>query len=113
MPTEYPLESRRQGSLRPDTVILITVDGEAMENAADFTYQIEASTPDALTTVLWTKTTGFTVDAAGVTIAWATGDMGALTASSKAYVLELTGTYQSKSFKVWLRQQITATVQAA
>jgi hypothetical protein len=104
------LQDRIAGSLRPDTVLTLTQDGDPIDSLASYTWQIEATPARTITaSKLWTKSSGFTASATGVSIAWADADLGALTASDRYpvdYVLELTGTYQSKAIKYRLELTI-------
>jgi hypothetical protein len=104
------LQDRIAGSLRPDTVLTLTQDGEAIDSLESYSWQVEATPARTITaSKLWTKSSGFTASATGVSIAWADADLGALTADGVRevpYVLELTGTYQSKSIKYRLELTI-------
>jgi hypothetical protein len=113
MPRDVPtirLQDRIAGALRPDTVLTLTQDGAAIDSLESYTWQVEATPARTITaSKLWTKTSGFTASATGVSIAWAAADLGALTADgthAKPYVLELTGTYQSKAVKYRLEISI-------
>lgn len=100
MPSQIP--SRIAGALLPDTVIT-WVEDDVNINPSGYTWTVECSTIGS-TTALWTKSTGFTMTSTTLTIAWALTDLGTLTRGT--YVLELSGTANSKSRKYHLKLQI-------
>lgn len=106
------LPTRVQGSTLPDTTLFWREDNVYLDLSGYSAWQIEAHNINT-TTVLWTKTSGFTGAAGSVTvpnltIAWVSGDLGALTAGT--YDLELTGTLGGKLRKLTIRIAITAEV---
>lgn len=107
MTTKMP--DRIEGALLPDTAITWTEDGTNLDPTG-YTWQVEARTATSAT-VVFTKTTGFTNGSSSgptVTIAWVTGDLGALTAG--LYILELSGTVGTKARKEQLTLQVVAQV---
>lgn len=110
------LPTRVQGSLRPDIDVLLIdqATGTYFDDLESYAWQVEAVGADDITAAkLWTKTTGLTATATGVTVTPAVGDWGALTASGRFpvdYVLEFTGTNGSRPLIVQFEQTITPAV---
>ena len=100
------LPPRIVGSIAQDTPLYLEINGSAVDGTTYTSWQIECAERSAPGTVLWTKTTGFTSGngstAATVSVAWTTSDLGTSTMTAGTdYLLELTGTINSKADK-WL-----------
>lgn len=99
------MQRRIVGALLPDTSVTWREDGSNIDPTG-YTWQVEARST-ASSTVLFTKTTGFTngsTTGPTVTIAWTTLDLGVLTRGT--YILELTGTVGSKPRKEQFALQV-------
>ena len=100
------IPTRIAGALLPDTVITWLEDDVNIVPSG-YTWQAECKAKGG-STLLWTKSTGFTSTATTLTIVWTAPDLGTLTTGN--YIVELTGTASGKTRKYQLALQVAAEV---